>query len=73
MVYHLYRKFPLNRSILLLFKHLHSLCLTRLSSIKGKVFLKTLDFKEEKLEKNKIEVITFNDCQTQHYFCFDSI
>lgn len=31
--------------------HLHSLCLTYLSPIKEKVFLKTLDFKGEKLEK----------------------
>lgn len=39
------------RSIGLLLLHLHDLCLTYLSPIKEKVFLKTLDFKGEKLEK----------------------
>lgn len=39
------------RSIGLLLLHLHGLCLTYLSPIKEKVFLKTLDFKGEKLEK----------------------
>lgn len=61
--FHLSRKFPLKRSMLLLFQHLHSLCLTCLSAIKEKEFLKALDSKEEKLEKHLIEVIIFNDCQ----------
>lgn len=39
------------RSIGLLLLHLHGLYLTYLSPIKEKVFLKTLDFKGEKLEK----------------------
>lgn len=73
MVSYLYGKFPLKRSILLLIRHLPSLCLTCLSPIKGKVCLKTLDFKEEKLEKLQVEVIMFQDCQAQHYFCFSSI
>lgn len=37
------------------------------------MFLKTLDFKEEKLQKHQVEVIIFNDCQIQHYFCFSNI
>lgn len=71
--YHLYGRIPLKRSILLLFKHLPSQCLTCLSHIKGKVCLKTLDFNEEKLGKPPVEVIICKDCQTQHYFCFGSI
>lgn len=55
--YHLYRKSPLKRSILLLFKHLPRLCLTCLSHIKGKVCLKTLDFKEEIIETSKLKFL----------------
>ena len=63
MVSYLYGKFPLKRSILLLIRHLPSLCLTCLSPIKGKVCLKTLDFKEEKLEKLQVEVIMFQTAE----------
>lgn len=73
LLYHLYEKFPFKRSILLLLKRLYSLCLTCLSHINGKTFLKTLDFKEEKLQKHRVEVIIFNDCQIQHYLCFSNI
>lgn len=56
-LYHLYRKFPLKRSIVLPFKYLQRLRLTCLSHINGKVFLKTLDFKKEKLQKHQVEVV----------------